>query len=157
MLSGRGSVPSGHGSIPLGAEHPPVLLPAAALNDPDGGDPSAGQPPPRERLARAARLGCRVGAGGRCQAATVWEGLGKTTPLRRFRFGVQQEAAQTGAQWLGIARQAEALGFDTLLMPDHFGPQFAPWAALGAAASVTSRLRWGRWWHRMIDTPWCWR
>jgi probable F420-dependent oxidoreductase len=28
-------------------------------------------------------------------------------------------------------------------MPDHFGPQFGPWAALGAAASVTSRLRVG--------------
>jgi alkanesulfonate monooxygenase SsuD/methylene tetrahydromethanopterin reductase-like flavin-dependent oxidoreductase (luciferase family) len=43
----------------------------------------------------------------------------------------------------GIARQAEALGFDTLLMPDPFGPQFGPWAALDAAASVTSRLRLG--------------
>ena len=66
-----------------------------------------------------------------------------TAPLRWLRFGVQQEAAQTGAQWLGIARQAEALGFDTLLMPDHFGLQLGPWAALGAAASVTSRLRLG--------------
>ena len=35
-----------------------------------------------------------------------------SAPLRRFRFGVQQEFAATGAQWLEVARQAEALGFE---------------------------------------------
>jgi alkanesulfonate monooxygenase SsuD/methylene tetrahydromethanopterin reductase-like flavin-dependent oxidoreductase (luciferase family) len=64
-------------------------------------------------------------------------------PVRRFRFGVQQEVAATGAQWLDGARQAEALGFDSLLMPDHFGLQFGPLAGLSAAAAVTSRLRVG--------------
>jgi alkanesulfonate monooxygenase SsuD/methylene tetrahydromethanopterin reductase-like flavin-dependent oxidoreductase (luciferase family) len=53
-------------------------------------------------------------------------------PLRRFRFGVQQECAATGAAWLDGARRAEALGFDSLLMPDHFGPQFGPLAGLSA-------------------------
>jgi len=48
-------------------------------------------------------------------------------PVRRFRFGVQQEVAATGAQWLDGARQAEDLGFDSLLMPDHFGSQSVRW------------------------------
>ena len=64
-------------------------------------------------------------------------------PVRQFRFGVQQQLAPTGARWLDGAREAEALGFDSLLMPDHFGSHFGPLAGLSAAAAVTSRLRVG--------------
>lgn len=65
------------------------------------------------------------------------------THPRPFRFGVQLSQADTGAQWLDDARQAEALGYDALLMPDHFGAQFGPFAALGAAAAATSTIRLG--------------
>ncbi len=66
-----------------------------------------------------------------------------TGTRRPFRFGVQQFDTPTGAQWLETARQAEALGYDTLLMPDHFGSQFAPFSGLTAAATVTATMRVG--------------
>lgn len=62
---------------------------------------------------------------------------------RPFRFGVQLTHADTGARWLDDARRAEALGYDALLMPDHFGSQFGPFAGLSAAAAVTSTIRVG--------------
>ncbi|HEX8969452.1 MAG TPA: TIGR03621 family F420-dependent LLM class oxidoreductase [Chloroflexota bacterium] len=61
---------------------------------------------------------------------------------RRFRFGIVGRA-DTRAEWQDFARQAEDLGFSTLLIPDHFTAQFAPLPALMAAAAVTSRLRLG--------------
>jgi len=66
-----------------------------------------------------------------------------SAPLCPFRFGVQCFDAPTGKHWLEDARRAEGLGYDTLLMPDHFGPQFAVFAGLTAAATVTTTLRVG--------------
>lgn len=61
-----------------------------------------------------------------------------------FRFGVVVRKADTGKEWAERARQVEASGFATLLMPDHFvGPRFAPIAALTAAAAATTTLRIG--------------
>ncbi len=62
---------------------------------------------------------------------------------RRFRFGLQAHGASTGAQWAGLARQVEDLGYSTLFMPDHFGDQLAPVPALMAAAAATTNLRVG--------------
>lgn len=62
---------------------------------------------------------------------------------RAFRFGVQIEQMRSVAAWSTRARQAEALGYDILLMPDHFGPQFAIGPALAIAAEATSTLRIG--------------
>ncbi len=62
---------------------------------------------------------------------------------RRFRFGVQAATATSGAEWAGIARRAEELGYATLFMPDHFGDQLAPVPALMAAADATTDLRVG--------------
>jgi len=45
--------------------------------------------------------------------------------------------------WRDIARRAEALGYDTLLMPDHITDQLATIPALAAAAGATSTLRIG--------------
>jgi probable F420-dependent oxidoreductase len=45
--------------------------------------------------------------------------------------------------WREIARRAEALGYDTLLMPDHITDQLAPIPALAAAAAATTTLRIG--------------
>jgi probable F420-dependent oxidoreductase len=67
---------------------------------------------------------------------------------RRFRFGVIGEDIRTGEQLVSEARRAEALGFSTLLLRDHFvtepfGEQFAPMVALMAAAAATTSLRVG--------------
>lgn len=44
---------------------------------------------------------------------------------------------------MAFARQVEALGYDTLVMPDHFGARFALAPALVLAAEATARLRVG--------------
>jgi probable F420-dependent oxidoreductase len=61
-----------------------------------------------------------------------------------FRFGVVVRQADSGKDWAERARRIEAMGFSTLLMPDHFvGPRFAPIAGLTAAAMATTTLRIG--------------
>ena len=62
---------------------------------------------------------------------------------RRFRFGVQAATAQSGHEWADLARKVEALGYDTLFVPDHFGDQLAPLPALAAAADATTELKVG--------------
>lgn len=62
---------------------------------------------------------------------------------RPFRFGVQLSTAATSVEWADLAREAEALGYSTLFVPDHFGGQLAPGPALTAAAGATSDLRVG--------------
>ena len=67
---------------------------------------------------------------------------------RRFRFGVINERMSTAETWVGQARRAEALGYSTFLIRDHFvpdffGDQFAPVAALMTAANATTTLRIG--------------
>lgn len=62
---------------------------------------------------------------------------------RPFRFGVQLSTAATSGEWADLAREAEALGYSTLFVPDHFGGQLAPGPALTAAADATSDLRVG--------------
>lgn len=64
---------------------------------------------------------------------------------RRFRFAAQLSKAPGGTarSWAEQARKAEDLGYSTLLMPDHFGDQLAPVAALMAAADATTHLRIG--------------
>lgn len=67
---------------------------------------------------------------------------------RSFRFGVIHEHMTMRRAWRDDARRAEALGFATPLARDHFvpdvfGDQFAPFAALMAAADATTTLRVG--------------
>src|SRR2546429_164103 len=50
---------------------------------------------------------------------------------------------RSAEHWREIARRAEALGYDTLLMPDHITDQLAPIPALAAAAAATTTLRIG--------------
>jgi probable F420-dependent oxidoreductase len=61
--------------------------------------------------------------------------------MHPFRFAVQRGWAPSGEEWAGIARRAETLGYDVLVMPDHFGRQLSPIAALAAAAAATTKLR----------------
>jgi len=63
--------------------------------------------------------------------------------MHPFRFAVQQASARSGEKWVALARRAETLGYDVLVMPDHLGRQLSPFAALGAAAAATTRLRVG--------------
>jgi probable F420-dependent oxidoreductase len=62
---------------------------------------------------------------------------------RPFRFGVQLSRADGGTEWAELARKAEDLGYSTLFVPDHFGDQLSPVAALTGAAGATTRLRIG--------------
>ena len=68
--------------------------------------------------------------------------------LRPFRFGVINERMGTRQAWMTFARAVEDLGFATFLIRDHlvpdfFGDQFAPVAALTTAANATATLRVG--------------
>ena len=61
-----------------------------------------------------------------------------------FRFGVQIQRAESAREWREKARKAEGLGFDILLMADHFGPQLGIAPALAVAAEATTTLRIGQ-------------
>jgi probable F420-dependent oxidoreductase len=62
---------------------------------------------------------------------------------RPFRFAVTARFAGSGAKWRDVARRAEDLGYDVMLVTDHMGAQLAPIPALMAAADATTRLRVG--------------
>jgi probable F420-dependent oxidoreductase len=62
---------------------------------------------------------------------------------RPFRFGVQVGEATDRHAWERTARQAEALGYATLVVPDHLVGPLAPLPALVAAAYATTTLRVG--------------
>jgi probable F420-dependent oxidoreductase len=68
--------------------------------------------------------------------------------LHPFRFGVINEHPLAPDAWIAHVRRAEALGYATFLIRDHFvpdffGDQFAPFSALMAAACATTTLRVG--------------
>ena len=61
-----------------------------------------------------------------------------------FRFGITAGYAPSRAAWILMARQAEELGYSTLLIPDRTSVGIlAPMPALAIAASATSSLRVG--------------
>ena len=64
-------------------------------------------------------------------------------PARPFRFGVEEHNTPSAAAWRDRARLLESLGYSTLYIPDHFGDQMGPIAALMSAADATTRLRIG--------------
>ena len=61
--------------------------------------------------------------------------------MHPFRFAVARSSAPSGERWVEIARRAESIGYDVLVMPDHLNRQLSPFAALAAAAAATTRLR----------------
>ncbi len=63
--------------------------------------------------------------------------------MRPFRFAVTAARAPDAASWQALARRAEELGYDALVVPDHLSEQLAPIAALATAAAATTRLRIG--------------
>lgn len=62
--------------------------------------------------------------------------------MRRFRFGLQLIPDQPTTV-ASRAAHAEALGFDTVLIPDHIGRDWSPLLSLGAAGQATERIRLG--------------
>ncbi len=63
---------------------------------------------------------------------------------RKFRFGVMAPKADSGREYREVAQQAEALGYSTLYVPDHFVDHpFGPFPAMAMAAEATSTLRVG--------------
>jgi probable F420-dependent oxidoreductase len=63
--------------------------------------------------------------------------------MRPFRFWVRAGPSRSRAEWMEKARKIEALGYDTLVVPDHLADFLAPVPALMSAADATSRLRIG--------------
>ena len=63
--------------------------------------------------------------------------------MKPFRFAVQTNGAPDAATWRERARRAEALGYSTLYVPDHFTDQWGPLVALTVAAEATTTLRVG--------------
>ena len=61
--------------------------------------------------------------------------------MHPFRFAVQLRNAPSGREWRAEARKAEALGYSTLYIPDHFTDLWGPIAAITAAAEATSTLK----------------
>lgn len=60
-----------------------------------------------------------------------------------FRFAVQVSGAASATEWRDKARRVEALGYDRLLVSDHFERGLAALPALAAAAAATDQLRVG--------------
>jgi probable F420-dependent oxidoreductase len=72
----------------------------------------------------------------------------KEINMRPFRFGILAETMESASQWKESAQRTEALGYSSLLIRDHFVPDFegntyAPIAAMSAAALSTKDLRVG--------------
>src|ERR671919_2358851 len=63
---------------------------------------------------------------------------------RKFRFGVMASHAASAADYREQARTAEALGYSTWFVPDHFVDHpIAPMPAMAMVAEATERLRVG--------------
>ena len=63
--------------------------------------------------------------------------------MKPFRFGVNVGPSRSRGEWVEKARKLEALGYDTLTVPDHLADLFAPMPALVSAAEATTTLRVG--------------
>ena len=61
--------------------------------------------------------------------------------MKPFRFLAEARAIATGRELAETARRAEAIGIDTLVIPDHLIPQLAPIPAMATIAAATERLR----------------
>src|SRR5438270_13397743 len=67
------------------------------------------------------------------------------TAQHPFRFGLAAGQMNTAEEWTALARQAEAVGYSTLLVADWIGPLLSPFSALAVAAASTTRLNVGTW------------
>jgi probable F420-dependent oxidoreductase len=63
--------------------------------------------------------------------------------MKPFRFGVVASQAASGVDWAARAQRAEALGYDSFLVPDRLQHTISPLPALGFAAAVTREIHLG--------------
>jgi probable F420-dependent oxidoreductase len=64
--------------------------------------------------------------------------------VKPFRFGVQCGGDHDRGGWEQLTRKIEALGYETMYVPDHFiDTQMAPIVAMAVAAEATTTLRVG--------------
>jgi len=61
--------------------------------------------------------------------------------MKPFRFGVSLWHAHTRAELVDKARRIEALGYDTLTLPDHLTDRIAPMPALITAAEAVTIIK----------------
>src|SRR4029450_6814759 len=112
-----------------------------------GRGPRAGRVQPRRGRVPSARRN-RSGRGRVLSAMRTGEEVRMDRGRRPFRFGVIGEAITSRERLLDTAHRAEALGYSTLLLRDHFvaepfGGQLAPLGALIALARPPPTLRVG--------------
>lgn len=62
---------------------------------------------------------------------------------RPFRFAIDLHGPLEGMTWADSVRWAEAAGYSTLFVPDHFSEGLGPVAAMAAAAAATTTLKVG--------------
>jgi probable F420-dependent oxidoreductase len=62
---------------------------------------------------------------------------------RPFRFGAEMLHSFEGRSWTDSVREAEALGYSTVFVPDHFDEGYGPLTAMAATAVVTTTLKVG--------------
>lgn len=67
---------------------------------------------------------------------------------KSLRFGVQVRGASSRQEWQQKARKAEAMGYSSLVVPDHLagtevGSSFGPFPSLMSAAEATERIHLG--------------
>ena len=65
------------------------------------------------------------------------------SPVHPFRFGVMVHSGSTREILTETAHRVEALGYSTLLLPDHLDQPFGALPALAVAAEATTHLRLG--------------
>lgn len=75
----------------------------------------------------------------RTRPIKAWQDSGMTRP---FRFGLQLPY-ELDIDPIASALRAEHAGFDSVLMGDHVGPEYAPLVTLGAIAQATTHCRIG--------------
>jgi probable F420-dependent oxidoreductase len=61
--------------------------------------------------------------------------------VKPFRFLAEARAVVSGRELAETARRAEAMGIDTLVIPDHLIPQLAPIPTMATIAAATERIR----------------
>src|SRR5215472_16218532 len=74
----------------------------------------------------------------------IADGVRPMTNARPFRFGVADgDGVPSREAWATLVRRAEALGYATFLIADHYVNAFPPISSLMAAADVSSAIRIG--------------
>ena len=58
--------------------------------------------------------------------------------MKPFRFLAEARAIASGRELAETARRAEAIGIDTLVIPDHLVTQLAPIPAMATIAAATA-------------------